>query len=64
MMKVDADLPFPVSPHVHQPQGRACGCASIPPAITCPFLEDLRWLKAHRLLEKPVTVLPLFNPPK
>ena len=60
MMKVDADLPFPVSPHLHQPQGRECSYPSIPPEITYPFLEDFRWLKAHRPFEKPVTVvLPL-----
>lgn len=61
MMKADADLPFPVSPHLHQPQGRACSCPSIPPAITYPFLEDFRWLKAHHPFEKPViVVLPLL----
>lgn len=60
MMKVDADLSFPVSPHIHQPQRRACSHRSIPPAITYPFLEELRWLKAHCPFDKTVTVvLPL-----
>lgn len=60
MMKVDADLPFPDGPHLHQPQGRARSCPSIPPAITYPFLEDFRRLKAHHPFEKPVAVvLPL-----
>ena len=59
-MKVVTDLPFPASPHLHQPQGRACSRPSAPPAITSPFLEDFTWLKAHRSFDKPVTVvLPL-----
>lgn len=54
MMKGDADLHFPFSPHL---QGRTCSCPSIPPAITSPFLEDLRWLKTHHPFGKPVTVV-------
>lgn len=63
-MKVDANLPFPASAHLHQPHRRACSCPRIPPAITYPFLEDFKWLKAHTIPLKSYSGPSPFIPPK